>query len=242
MINLLKKIYNKKKMSNKRHEYELNGIKGVKYNMVETFKKYVTNSGINNFREIYSRNQKYIFFLYAYATKHIHLYLYNQDKKSYIIRRRNLLYLKKLFIKNNLGEYKDKYKVKYEAIEDLVFLLINLFSYTILIEVLKNKSRKNNNELDKIYKELDLLNKLLSNFIYIVFHFYSIQMITDDNLEVFFKFLIYLSIASNNTEPPNQNDNIVNSMFLVQCIKAIKIIFNKIYQSKKEFSEIQKKL
>ena len=229
-------------MSNKRHEYKHYEKKEVKYNMVETFQKYVTNSGINNFRKIYSRNEKYIFFLYAYATKHIHLYLYNRDKKSYIIRRRNLLYLKKLFIKNSIGKYKYKYKVKYEAIGDLLFLLINIFSYTILIEVLKNKSRKNNNELDKIYKELDLLNKLLSNFIYIVFHFYSIQMITDDNLEVFFKFLIYLSIASNNIEPPNQNDNIVNSMFLMQCIKAIKIIFNKIYQSKKEFSEIQKKI
>ena len=58
-------------------------------------------------------------------------------------------------------------------------MLINLFSYIILIEVLKNKSRKNNNELDKNYKELDLLNELLSNFIHIVFHFYSIQMIKD---------------------------------------------------------------
>jgi len=213
-----------------------------KKNMIEAFQKYVLNSRINNFKELYSKNEKYINFLYAYATKHIHLYLYEYNKKSYIIRRRNLLYLKKLFIKNNLGEYKYKNEVKYEAFGDLIFMLINLFSYIILIEVLKNKSRKNNNELDKNYKELDLLNKLLSNFIHIVLHFYSIQMMKDENLEVFFKFLIYLSIASNNAEPPNQNDNIVNSMFLVQSIKAIKMIFNKIYQSKNEFNEIQKKI
>lgn len=213
-----------------------------KKNMIEAFQKYVRNSGINNFKELFSKNEKYINFLYAYATKHIHLYLYDYNKKSYIIRRRNLLYLKKLFIKNNLGEYKYKNEVKYEAFGDLIFMLINLFSYIILIEVLKNKSRKNNNELDKNYKELDLLNELLSNFIHIVFHFYSIQMMKDENLEVFFKFLIYLSIASNNAEPPNQNDNIVNSMFLVQSIKAIKMIFNKIYQSKNEFNEIQKKI
>ena len=213
-----------------------------KKNMIEAFQKYVRNSGINNFKELFSKNEKYINFLYAYATKHIHLYLYDYNKKSYIIRRRNLLYLKKLFIKNNLGKYKYKNEVKYEAFGDLIFMLINLFSYIILIEVLKNKSRKNNNELDKNYKELDLLNKLLSNFIHIVLHFYSIQMMKDENLEVVFKFLIYLSIANNNAEPPNQNDNIVNSMFLVQSIKAIKMIFNKIYQSKNEFNEIQKKI
>ena len=213
-----------------------------KKNMIEAFQKYVRNSGINNFKELFTMNEKYINFLFAYATKHIHLYLYDYNKKSYIIRRRNLLYLKKLFIKNNLGKYKYKNEVKYEAIGDLIFMLINLFSYIILIEVLKNKSRKNNNELDKNYKELDLLNELLSNFIHIVFHFYSIEMMKEENLEVFFKFLIYLSIANNNAEPPNQNDNIVNSMFLVQSIKAIKMIFNKIYQSKNEFNEIQKKI
>ena len=150
-----------------------------KKNMIEAFQKYVRNSGINNFKELFTMNEKYINFLFAYATKHIHLYLYDYNKKSYIIRRRNLLYLKKLFIKNNLGKYKYKNEVKYEEIGDLIFMLINLFSYIILIEVLKNKKKKNNNELDKNYKELDLLNELLSNFIHIVFHFYSIQMIKD---------------------------------------------------------------
>ena len=213
-----------------------------KINIINAFKKFLAQTRIQNIQDLYSKNGKYFYFFFSYAEKHMKAYLQNYNKRAYLLRRRNLLYLKKLFIKNNLGEYKYKNEVKYEAFGDLIFMLINLFSYIILIEVLKNKSRKNNNELDKNYKELDLLNKLLSNFIHIVLHFYSIQMMKDENLEVFFKFLIYLSIASNNAEPPNQNDNIVNSMFLVQSIKAIKMIFNKIYQSKNEFNEIQKKI
>ena len=41
---------------------------------------------------------------------------------------------------------------------------------------------------------------------------------------------------------PNLNDNITNSMFLVQSIKMIKIIFNKIYQKNNEFNEKQEEL
>ena len=162
-------------------------------------------------------------------------YLQNYNKRTYLLRRRNLLYLKKFFIKNEFGVYRYKHFSNLNSNGDKAFIFFLIFAFTIYLELLKYKSESTNKN-----KEINLLNNLLSNFLYIIGSFYSVQMINEEHLEAIIKFLLILSISSKNNEAPNLNDNIDNIMFLVAMIKIIKIIFNKIYQSKKEFNDKQK--
>ena len=202
-----------------------------KINIINAFKKFLAQTRIQNIQDLYSKNGKYFYFFFSYAEKHMKAYLQNYNKNAYLSRRRNLLYLKKFFVKNEFDAYKYKNFANLKSNGDKAFIFILIFAFVIYLELLKYKS-----EITDKNKEMNLLNNLLSNFLYIIGNYYSAQMINEEHLEAIFKFLLILSISSKNNEAPNMNDNIENMMFLVQAIKIIKIIFNKIYQSKKELN------
>ena len=204
-------------------------------NIINNFKNFLIQS---KFQDLYSKNGKYLSVLFAYAQKYMKAYLQNYNKKANLARR-NLLYIKNFFVKNEFGthRYKNFSNLKEHGDKAAIFFLI--FSVTICLELLKCKDESNSTNKKK---EMSLLNNLLSNLLYIIGNFYSAQIINEEHLEAILKFLLILSMSSKNEEAPNMNDNIENMMFLVQAIKIIKIIFNKIYQSKKEFNKKQKEL
>ena len=208
-----------------------------KFNVIDAFKKFIAHNDFKNIKELSSNNERYLYFLYAYAEQHMKLYLKNYNKKAYRLRRRNLLYIKKLFNKTKFGYY--KYSSKLKTVDNIIVIYIFIFAFIIFLKVLKGKKGDNKLIIDK-YKQLDLFNRLLSNFLHIVGNFYSVQIIKEEYLESLLKFLIILSIASQNNNLPNMNDNIINMMFLVQCITIIKKLFNKIYKVKNQFNEKQK--
>ena len=69
-------------------------------NIIDAFKKFQAQTGIQKIQELYSKNEKYLYFLYAYAEKHIKLYLQNYNKRVYLLKKRKILYIKKFFIRN----------------------------------------------------------------------------------------------------------------------------------------------
>ena len=66
-------------------------------NIIDALKQFQAQIKIEKIQELYSKKEKYLYFLYAYADKHIKIYLQNYNKKAYLLKRRNLLYLKKIF-------------------------------------------------------------------------------------------------------------------------------------------------
>ena len=210
-------------------------------NIIEKFKKFIEYSETENIEKLILNNEKYFNFLYAYTENLVRLYMKNYNKKIFITKRRNILFLKRLFIKNDIRKYNYKNSSQYIAINDKIFIFSSCLVFIIFLEVLKCKS-KNNKSNDENNKQLHLFNVLLNKFIYIVANFYSTQFIEEKHLEIFLKLLIILSIANNNSEPAKKNNNITNTIFLVQCINTIKIIFNKINNSKSDFTEKQKSL
>ena len=201
-------------------------------------KKFISESNMIKIKELCSKNEKYIYFFCAYAEKHMSIYLKNYNKRAYLFGRRNLLFIKKNFVKKRFSEYKYKNFLNNKIMNDLIFLFIIIFVFIIYKEVLKCKMDINKDK----YKQLELFSNVLSNFLQIVGNFYSGQLINEEELEEILKFIIILSIASKNTNTPNMNDKIINMMFLVQDVKIIKIIFNKIYNSTNQFSEKQKQI
>ena len=212
-----------------------------KINMIDAFKKFLECTD-PNIKDLFIKNERYIYFLYAYAENTMKLYMNNYNRKAYIIPRRNILYIKKLFIKNNIGDYKYKNEELYNVHKEKIFMFMIIYSFIIFLEVLKCKSKINNKVIENNNKKLKLLNYLLFIFIHIVGNFYSSKIIDEKHLETIFKFLIILSTSISSSKPANKNDNIVNIMFLVQCVKAMKILFNKIYLTKNEFNEKQEQL
>ena len=212
-----------------------------KINIIDSLRKFIecTKSPIT--KELLEKNEKYIYFLYAYAEQTMKIYMDNYNKKAYIIPRRNLLYIKKFFIKNNIGEYKYKNLSLYDIHSEKIFIFLIIYSFIIFVEVIKCKD-KNSNRINENNKKLKLLNHLLFKYIHIVGNFYSSKVFEEEHLEIFFKFLIILSTSSTSSKPANKNDNIANTIFLVQCIKGIKMIFNKIYLSKNVYNEKQEQL
>ena len=210
-------------------------------NIIEKFKQFIEHSETENIEKLIVNNEKYFNFLYAYTENLVRLYMENYNKKIFTTKRRNILYLKRIFIKYDINKFKYKNSSQYIEIRDKIFIFSSYLVFIIFLEVLKCKSKINKNNTEN-NKKLHLFNVLLNKFIYIVANFYSTQFIEEKHLEIFLKLLIILSIANNNVEPAKKNNNIANTMFLVQCIKAIKIIFNKIYNSKNEFNEKQKSL
>ena len=210
-------------------------------NIIEKFKKFIEYSETDNIEKLIVNNEKYFNFLYAYTENLVRLYMDNYNKKVFRTKRRNILFLKRLFIKNDIRKYNYKNSSQYIAISDKIFIFCSNLVFIIFLEVIKCKSKinKNHNENNK---KLHLFNVLLNKFIYIVANFYSTQFIEEKHLEIFLKLLLILSIATNNIEPAKKNNNIANTMFLVQCIKTIKIIFNKINNSNNKFDEKQKSL
>ena len=189
-----------------------------KINIIDSLRKFIECTKSPSTKELLEKNEKYIYFLYAYAEQTMKIYMDNYNKKAYIIPRRNLLYIKKIFIKNNIGEYKYKNLSLYNILREKIFIFLIIYSFIIFVEVIKCKN-KNNNRMNENNKKLKLLNHLLFKYIHIVGNFYSSKMFEEEHLEIFFKFLIILSTSSTSSKPANKNDNIANTIFLVQCIK-----------------------
>ena len=210
-------------------------------NIIDAIKKFQAVTGIQTTQECYSKLDKYYYFLYAYAERHIKIYLQNYNKKLFLSKRRDVLYIKKFFIKNKFGAYKYKNLANFKEMDDIVFISIIIFDFIFYLEVLKLKSENSTNNKDR-YKKLDSINNLLLNFLHLAGNFYSAKIIKDEHLEAILKFLIILSISSKNNEVPNMNDNLTNMMFFVQSIKIVKIVFDKIYKSQNGFNEKQKEI
>ena len=207
-------------------------------NIIEPLKNFLDNSGISEMKELYSKSEKYSYFIYAFAKKIITFYMSSYNKKIHILHRRKLLFLIKSFINKNI---RNKYKLSSEVnkISDILFLFIIEFSFIIYKNVITCKDSK---EIKAKYQKLNLYNKLFSKFIFIVGSFYLSGIIKENQLEAFLQFLIILSLGMNSNEAPNSNDNIINVMFLVQSIKLIKKIFNKISKIQKTFTKEQETL
>ena len=236
-IKLVKKNVNNKSSNQSEKTSEKQGL----INIIEVFEKFLENISGDNIIELYKKIRKYIHFLYCYADKIMKRYINNYNIKAYLKVRRNLLYIIKLFIKSKIGEYKYKHSTIYNIHTEKVFIFMLFFLFHIFIRVIECKSKINKEEKENNNK-LKLLNELLSKFMYTVGNFYSTYIFKEEHLETFFKFLIILSTTISNVKPSNKNDNINNLMFLVQCIKAMKIIFNKIYSTQKEFNEKNEQL
>ena len=204
-----------------------------KISIINVFKTFMNNSNFKIMQELFSKNEKYLYYLYAYTEQHLKLLL-NQYKNIYSVKKRNFLYLKKLFLKTEIGSCQHKFK---NGESNITIIFTFIFAFIIFLEVIKCKKEKNVST-----KQLDLFNHLFSHFLHIEGYLYSIQIIKEDHLEALLKFVIILSMANNNSKVPNMNDNITNMMFLVQSIKIIKLIFNKLFQSKQQLKERQKEL
>ena len=184
---------------------------------------------INNLEGLRNNiNDKSLYYLISFAEKVLKIYLDKNKNKNFILVKRYLNYIKKFFLKYDIGMHKYKYS-KNNNINNMIFAFSVIFSYIIFLEVIeyKNESKKSLN----VYQKLIIINEILSYYIYNVANFYSIHLIDEKQLELFVKCLITLSISSNN-EIGKNNDNIYNPMFLVISIKLLKIIFHKLFQKK----------
>ena len=179
---------------------------------------------------------KPIFF--KYCKKFIGSYLNIPNEKVEEInkkRRRNLNYLLKKFINGKINKYSLSKKSS-----DLIFINLIIFCFQIFREVCKYKNAEKNLEIRDLF--LAKLDILLSNILIIISKLYFDKIIDDNRWEICLKFLIILSISLKPNEEPNKNDNILNMMFFKECINKIIFIFNKIYESQKQFTERQEKL
>ena len=201
--------------------------------------KHMTNF-INNWEDLRNNiNDNIIYYLISFAQKILKIYIDKKNKKDLIFIKRYLIYAKYFFMKYDISVNAYKTFLKNDNINNIIFTFSIIFVYIIFLEVIgyKNKIKKNMN----INQKLNSLNEILSNFIYIMANFYSFQSIDENKLELFIKYLITLSISSDNKIDKN-NNNIHNPMFLVCSIKILKIIFNKILQTKNNINEEQKRL
>ena len=225
----MKKI-NEENEDNSNNEYQINIIK-----------KFLALSGISENEKLILNKIKPCFIFYCKEI--ITLYLDLHKKKTIKIteiRKRNINYIIKFFIKNSIENNKYIIPSNNEDSYNLLFMKLIIFCFAIFREVCKYKNSNKNNEVkDFIIVKLD---KLLSIFVTIIGKLYCDKLIHDNQFEISLYFLIILSIAFKTTEEPNKNDKIVNMMFLKECINIIKITYNKIYECKKKFSEEQEKL
>ena len=198
------------------------------------------NNLINDWEDLKKNiNDKIIHYLISFAIKILNIYFDKKIKKNYLLIKRYLIYIKKCFMKYDIRVNTYKNIFKNDNINNIIFAFSTIFVYVIFLEEIecKNKSNKNSN----INQKLNMLNEILSNFIYSVSTFYFYKIIDENKLESFIKCLITLSISHNN-KPNKNNNNISNPMFLVNSIKMIKVIFNKIFQTKNDINEKQKNL
>ena len=150
-----------------------------KINMIDAFKKFLECTD-PNIKDLFIKNERYIYFLYAYAENTMKLYMNNYNRKAYIIPRRNILYIKKLFIKNNIGDYKYKNEELYNVHKEKIFMFMIIYSFIIFLEVLKCKSKINNKVIENNNKKLKLLNYLL--FIFILLEIFIHQKLLMKNI------------------------------------------------------------
>ena len=70
-----------------------------KINIINVFKKFLAQSRIQKIQDIYSKNEKYLYFFFSYAEKHMKVYLQNYNKNAYFIKRKKFIVFKKIFRK-----------------------------------------------------------------------------------------------------------------------------------------------
>ena len=193
---------------------------------------------INNWEEVRKGlNDKLIFYLISFSEKILKIYMDKNNKKKFILLKRYFRYIKNCFVKFDLG--KNEYKYLYNSnINNVVLIFSVVFTFNILLEMNERNNKIKNTLNDN--QKLKSLNELLSIFIYNISYFYSIQLINEEKLESYIKCLITLSKSINNKVDKN-NDNIQNSIFLINGVKLFKIIVYKLLKTNKDLNVQQKK-
>ena len=112
-----------------------------------------------------------------------------------------------------------------------------LFIFNLLKSVLIVKNNNNNKNITICH-----LNYILNNILDIIGLYYIGKIINDEYFEELLKFLLYLSLAKKLEKKPKERDEIINMMFFSSCINVLKIIFSKLFDIQKEYTERQEEL
>ena len=207
----------------------------------DIIKKFLSISELSENDKIIINKVKPILFLYF--KRIIELYINNIDDKTIkIIKKpkRKFNYIIKLFINNIIGKHKYINLSNQEDFSNKIFIFLIIFCFIIFREVCIYKSDVKYKDIkDLVLEKLDIL---LSKILIFISKLYTDKIIVENNLELSLKLLITLSISLKTNEEPNKNDKIVNMMFFKECINTIKIVFTKIYESQKKYTENQEKL
>ena len=209
--------------------------------LIEIFKKFLSISELSENDKLIINKVKPILFLYS--KKIIELYINNINDKTIKVNKkikRKFNYIIKLFINNIIGKHKYIFLLNQEDFSDKINISLIIFCFIIFREVcLYKNDDKYMGIKDLVLAKLDIL---LSKILIFIIKLYTDKVIDENKLELSLKFLIILSISLKRNEEPNKNDKIVNMMFFKECINTIKIVFNKIYESQKKYTENQEKL
>ena len=203
-------------------------------NKYSYLKKFLEMVGIPNDIKLILNEIKPYFSIYC--KKIYELYKYICIKKI----KRNINFIIKYFLNKDIGKNRFFFLSNNKNSLDIRFILLIIFCFKIFNEVIICKNKEKN--LHKKYFLLIKLNDLLSSILIIIGKFYYDRIIDEDKFEMLLKFLIILSISQKINEVPNKNERIANMMFFKECIYIIKIVFNKIFETKNEFSEKQENL
>ena len=179
-----------------------------------------------------------------YCKNIISLYLNDNNEfniKFNKLRKRNIDFIIKKYInENNIENHRFIIKSKNEESLNLLFIKNLLFCFSIFREVCKYKNSDFN--LNKKHRLLFKLDNILSSFSAIICKFYTDNYFDNNQLEIFLKFLVILSISFKRDDEPNKNDRIVNIMFFKECIKNLQLVYHKIYEFKKDINMEQENI
>ena len=203
----------------------------------ETFKEENTKDLIYN-KLIYS--EKLILFQTKFIDKIIEIYFHqckitSEDKITKKLIMRNISFFIK-FLKHN-KELKLK-TINIKEIHKIISQLLILFNKNIWILITKYKKEKTKESFHKI----DNLNKLLKIILNVIGTSYISGLIDDEYFELIIKNTLIFSSENLSDEIDKRINSLSNMIFFIECIKIIKIVFNKIYLIQKKYSERQKEI
>ena len=157
------------------------------------------------------------------------------DKITKKLLMRNISFFIK-FLKHN-KELKLK-TINIKEIHKIVSQFLILFNKNIWILITKYKKEKTK----ECFHKIDNLNKLLKIILNVIGTSYISGLIDDEYFELIIKNTLIFSSENLSDEIDKRINSLSNMIFFIECIKIIKIVFNKIFLIQKKYSERQKEI
>ena len=208
-------------------------IKQVDYYNI--FLTLLSKIDLPNYSElIFNEDQFKIY--YGYCKRLLELFLNKYTNNSFFTK----IKIRQI----NFGiKFSNKKKYKFSILDNNCsskekFLSLFIFIIFRQIYVIKN-SKENLNTKYKLIHDLDVLLKIIMN---IINKLYLDLFINENSFELILKFIILLSIMKSVSEIPNKNDKLINIMFFKECVRSIKFVFNKIFETNNSYTIAQENL